>query len=123
LEAVRPIKDFCHRIETEWCITSGAEAGYFRASLPSMVFYLKQPIFEEVSYERMTERFRSERRIFCILSNKDYAYFSERNLKLQILDRRPHFSVRLGNLLGTDSSPGKELLLVSNQSYSKIPCR
>lgn len=123
LESVRPIKDFCRRIETQWCSAAGDQAGFFRSSLPSMVFYLKQPIFEEVSYEKMTERFRSEHRIFCILSSKDYAYFIDRNVNLQILDRRPHFSVRFSNLLGKDSPPGKDLLLVSNQSYSQIPCR
>jgi 4-amino-4-deoxy-L-arabinose transferase-like glycosyltransferase len=122
LEAIRPVKDFCRKIEGQWCVASGDEAGFFRASLPSMVFYLQRPVFEEDQYERMSERFRSEHRIFCILSNKDYAYFSDINLKLKILDRRPNFSVRFGNLLGKDSPPGKELLLVSNQSFSKIPC-
>jgi hypothetical protein len=123
LESVRPIKVFCQKIETQWCAASGDQAGYFRSSLPSMVFYLKRPIFQEDSYEKMADRFQSEHRIFCILSGKDYAYFAGRNLRLQILDRRPHFSVRFSNLLGKDSPPGKELLLVSNQSHSSIPCR
>jgi 4-amino-4-deoxy-L-arabinose transferase-like glycosyltransferase len=123
LEAVRPVKDFCLNIENQWCPAAGDQAGYFRSSLPSMVFYLKNPVFEEQSYEKMAERFRSKGRIFCILSYKDYVSFMDSNLNLQILDRRSHFSVRFSHLLGKDSPADRELLLVSNQLPSQTPCR
>jgi hypothetical protein len=123
LETVRPVKRFCQFIDTHWCMANGDEAGFFRASLPSMVFYLKHPIFQETSYEQMVRRFRSGRRIFCILSQSDYAHFIKQNLQLHILDQHSHFSVQIGSLLKNGNYSGKELLLVSNQSYSTIPCR
>ena len=123
LESVRPVKKFCNVIHSQWCIDAGDEAGFFGATLPSMVFYLKHPVFEETSYEQMAQRFQSGRRIFCIVSRSDYAYFSKRSLPLYILDQNSHFSVRIGGLLKNGAYPGKELLLVSNQSYSTIPCR
>jgi 4-amino-4-deoxy-L-arabinose transferase-like glycosyltransferase len=123
LEIVRPVKRFCQFIDAHWCAADGDEAGFFRASLPSMVFYLKHPIFQETSYEQMIQRFQSERRVFCILSQSDYAYFMKQNLQLHILDQHSHFSIQIGSLLKNGNYPGKELLLVSNQSYSTIPCR
>lgn len=122
LEAFRPVKSFCARIAAQGCFDAGDEAGVYRASLPSMTFYLRRPVFYETSPEAMARRFQSGRRIFCILSGADYDYFIQQKLPLRILDRRPHFSVRFGNLLGPGNRPAKELLLVSNQSYSTIPC-
>lgn len=123
LEIVRPVKQFCQFIDTHWCPADGDEAGFFRASLPSMVFYLKHSIFQETGYKQMVLRFQSDRRVFCILSQRDYAYFIKQNLQLHILDQHSHFSVQIGSLLKNGNYPGKELLLVSNQSYSTIPCR
>jgi 4-amino-4-deoxy-L-arabinose transferase-like glycosyltransferase len=115
LEAFRPIKSFCKLIETH--ARSGDEAGYFRTALPSMVFYLRQPIFQESNYQRMERRFQSDKRIFCVLSEKDYVYFKNKGMRVYILHRRSRFTVRFGALLNAGYSPGEELLLVSNQFF------
>jgi 4-amino-4-deoxy-L-arabinose transferase-like glycosyltransferase len=115
LEAFRPIKTFCKLIETH--ARSGDEAGYFRTALPSMVFYLRQPIFQESNYQRMERRFQSGKRIFCVLSEKDYVHFKNKGMRVYILHRRSRFTVRFGALLNAGYSPGEELLLVSNQFY------
>jgi 4-amino-4-deoxy-L-arabinose transferase-like glycosyltransferase len=117
LESFRPVRSFCLLIENQ--SHGNGEAGYFRTALPSMIFYLQRPIFQEIDYERMESRFASNRRIFCILAWKDYAYFKERGLSIYILDRHSRLSVRLGDVLKAGSSPGEELLLVSNQPYSE----
>jgi hypothetical protein len=117
LETFRPIKGFCKLIQTH--ARSGHEAGYFRTALPSMVFYLRQPIFQESDYARMERRFQSDKQIFCVLSERDYVYFKNKGLMIHILDRRSRFTVRFGAMLNAGYSPGEELLLVSNRSYPK----
>jgi 4-amino-4-deoxy-L-arabinose transferase-like glycosyltransferase len=117
LESVRPVKSFCRQIEMQW--QNRDEAGFFRASLPSMLFYLRRPIFQENSYERMMIRFRSEKQVFCILAEKDYAYFANQGLNIYILDRHSRFGMRLGDLLNAGYFPGDDLLLVSNRLPSQ----
>jgi 4-amino-4-deoxy-L-arabinose transferase-like glycosyltransferase len=117
LESARPVKSFCRQIEMQW--HDRDEAGFFRSSLPSMVFYLRRPIFQENSYERMMARFSSDKRVFCILSEKDYAYFANQGLNIYILDRHSRFGMRLGDLMNTSYFKGDDLLLVSNRLPTK----
>jgi 4-amino-4-deoxy-L-arabinose transferase-like glycosyltransferase len=114
LERYRPVKRFCRLIEAR--LSAPDETGYFRTALPSMVYYLRRPIFEEYDAEEMKRRLQSENRIFCILAEKDYNYFADnRDLEIYILDRNPRFSVRLGTLLNAGYFSGEELLLISNR--------
>jgi hypothetical protein len=113
LESGRPVKNFCRQIEMQW--QAQDEAGFFRASLPSMIFYLHRPIFQENDFERMTIRFRSSKQVFCILTEKDYAFFANKDLNIYILDRHSSFTVRLRALLNMGSFSGDDLLLVSNR--------
>ena len=114
LERFRPVKDLCRIIETQ--LDEGDEAGYFRAALPSMVFYLQRPIFEENSATQMRRRLMSRKRVFCILTQKAYNSFAGgRDRDLYILARRPRFAVRLGALLNAGQSQEEELLLISNR--------
>jgi 4-amino-4-deoxy-L-arabinose transferase-like glycosyltransferase len=117
LESVRPVKSFCQKIEMQW--KDQDEAGFFRASLPSMVFYLRRPIFQENDFEQMALRFRSSKQVFCILTEKDYAFFANKDLNIYILDRHSSFTVRLGALLNVGSLSGDDLLLVSNRRPSQ----
>jgi hypothetical protein len=114
LEQYRPIKRFCRLIEAR--LRADDEAGYFRTALPSMVYYLQRPVFEEYDAEQMKRRFRSPKRVFCILAEKDYKYFADnRALEIYLLDRHPRFSVRLGTLFKADNFPYEELFLISNR--------
>jgi 4-amino-4-deoxy-L-arabinose transferase-like glycosyltransferase len=118
LESFRPVKRFCQIIEAQSDVDD--EAGFFGTALPSMAFYLRRPIFEEDSSERMLRRFRSQKRVFCVLSQEDFGYFADtKDLKVHILDRRPRFSVRFGALMNAGYFPGEELLLVSNRPSSQ----
>ena len=111
-ESVRPIKGFCKIIETHW--SEGDEFGYFHAAAPSMVYYLRRPIFEEGVYKRMTLRFTSDKRVFCILYERDYNYFIKKGLNLHILDRHSPFALRLKVLRDSRRSSINDILLVCN---------
>lgn len=114
LETWRPVKSLCRTIER--ASAPGDEAGYFRTALPSMVFYLRRPVFEESDREQMLLRFRSSKRVFCILSREDFGYFVTRSERdLHIVDRRPLFALRFRDLLSSGGFSGAELLLVSNE--------
>jgi 4-amino-4-deoxy-L-arabinose transferase-like glycosyltransferase len=118
IESYRPIKSFCRTIEEQ--SAGNDEAGFFGTALPSMVYYLRRPIFQESSTERMLQRFQSGKHVFCILDERDYKYFAKtKNLSIHILSRHPRFSVRLGTLLNAGYFPEEELLLVSNRPYSE----
>lgn len=118
LEQYHPIKLFCRLIETRLCTDD--EAGYFHTALPSMVYYLRRPIFQETDLEQMKRRFRSEKRIFCILDKRDYKYFAEiEDLEIYVLDRHSSLSIRLSVLFNARHFLGEELLLVSNRPDSK----
>jgi 4-amino-4-deoxy-L-arabinose transferase-like glycosyltransferase len=114
LERFRPVKNLCRIIETQ--LDANSEAGYFRAALPSMVFYLHRPIFEENNIGAMRSRLLSRKRVFCILSQKAYnSIAGSRGRDIYILARHPRFAVRLGTLLKAGQSQEEELLLISNR--------
>ena len=118
-ESFRPVKDFCRIIESH--SRSDDEAGYYGTALPSMVFYLRRPVFEENDPEGMRRRFESGRRVFCILSEKDYAFFARSGAAaLYVLDRRPRLALRMRSLLSSGGSPEEEMLLVSNRPDSAV---
>ena len=119
LERFRPVKDLCRIIETQ--LDAGDEAGYFHTALPSMVFYLRRPVFEENNEGQMRRRLLSRKRVFCILSQKAYNSITEsRDMELYILARNPRFAVRLGTLLNAGQSQEQELLLISNRPGATI---
>ena len=113
LESFRPVKGFCREINA--AATADDEAGFFRVNLPSMTFYLRRQVFNETDYARMLNRLQSDRRVFCVMSGKDHARFTEDGVTLHILDRHPHFSIRFGGLFSGDQ-PERDLLLVSNHA-------
>jgi 4-amino-4-deoxy-L-arabinose transferase-like glycosyltransferase len=114
MEEYRPIKLFCSQIETQ--IQAEDEVGSFRIALPSMVFYLRRPIFEENDLEQMAQKFRSGKRVFCVLSERDYNYFvDEKDFEIFVLDRHSRLAMRMSTLLNAGSFPGEELLLISNR--------
>jgi 4-amino-4-deoxy-L-arabinose transferase-like glycosyltransferase len=118
IEPLRPVKVLCETIKLK--SQPGDEVGYYRASIPSMAFYLHRPIFEELSPDEMARRFQGDRRVFCILTQKDFSYFiGERDLILYVIDRRPKFVERLKSLLDETTRAEEELILASNRSDSE----
>ncbi len=113
MEPSQPVKKICREIQA--AARPGDEAGYFRMTVPGMAFYLQRPIFEEYDADTMVQRFRSGRRIFCVLSEKDYDYFvGRRDLILYVLDRHPRAGVNLRAMVSESVTAEQELLLASN---------
>ena len=113
-EPLRPVKELSHTIESR--MEPGDEAGYYRVSVPSMVFYLRTPVFEEFDADAMVRMFLGPRRIFCIMTERDYDFFvGRRDLILYVLDRRPRMATQLRAIFNPDRWLGEELLLVSNR--------
>ncbi len=113
LEPAQPVRTICREIQA--AAHPGDEAGYFRTSVPGMAFYLRRPIFEEYDPDAMEQRFRSGKRVFCVLSEKDYDYFvGSRDLILYVLDRHPEAGVSLQVMVSESDNAEEELLLASN---------
>ena len=113
VERFRPVRDLCGLIDLY--AAPGDEAGYFRATTPSMVYYLRRPIFEEYDAEAMARRFRSPGRVLCLMTKRDYDKLLEyRDLKLSVLDRRARLVTQLRVLLNPEEAGDQDLLLVSD---------
>ena len=115
LETLRPIKSICASLKPN--LVPDDEVGYYRATAPSMVFYLGRPVFEEFDADRMIDRFRSGKRVFCVMSGEDLGYFvGNRGLSLYVLDRRPRLTTRLRDIRDDSGWRRRMLHLVSNRA-------
>jgi 4-amino-4-deoxy-L-arabinose transferase-like glycosyltransferase len=113
-EPFRPIRSLCADLKP--MLSPGDEVGYYRAAAPSMLFYLRRPIFEEWKSEKMVRIFQSSKRVFCVMSEADRDFFvGSRRLVLHVLDRRPQPVSRFRDIRDAKSRIGRELVLVSNQ--------
>jgi len=114
LERLRPVKEICQEIQAQ--AQPDDEVGYYRAAVPSMLFYLRRPIFMASDPDIMMRKFQGAARVFCVVSEQDYSFFSaKRDLNLTVLGRYPQLPTQLKTMLGTVRPVGEELLLVSNR--------
>jgi hypothetical protein len=116
LEPLRPVQRICRSILEE--AQDGDEIGYYRAAVPSMVFYLRRPIFSVSDPPTMEQKFRGARRVFCVLGDQDLRFFREHfGLELYVVHRYRQLPTQLTLMLGKRSSTGEgeELILVSNR--------
>ena len=114
IETFRPVKELCQVIASE--SQPDDDAGYFRATAPSMVYYLRRPIFEEYDAGGMAHRFQLPRRVLCLMTKPDYDYLvGSRNLTLYIWDHRPRLVTQLRSLLERNQVSNQDLFLVSNR--------
>jgi 4-amino-4-deoxy-L-arabinose transferase-like glycosyltransferase len=116
LEPQRPVKAICRAIGEE--AQPGDQAGYYRAAVPSMAFYLQRQIFAVSNPPMMADKFRESVRVFCVMGNRDYRYFKDEcGLELYVLHRYQQLPTQLRIMLGKESPTGEgdELLLISNR--------
>jgi 4-amino-4-deoxy-L-arabinose transferase-like glycosyltransferase len=119
IEPLRPVKRICSAIQDE--ARAGDEVGYFRAAVPSMLFYLRRQIFAISNPPAMQQKFQGARRVFCVLGERDYRYFrDECGLNLYVLQRCRQLPTQLTIMLGKESPTGEgdQLLLVSNRPHN-----
>jgi hypothetical protein len=117
LEKMRPVKEICADVLP--MIRSGDKVGYYRAAVPSMVYYLRRPIFSVSDPPSMADMLKGPGRVFCVMGDHDYQLFKARyGLDLQLLKRYPQLPTRLGAILGGDAGDEESdaLLLISNRA-------
>ena len=86
----------------------------YQVALPSMVYYLQRHVDEYFDREPFVQAVLSQRRVYAVLSDDDYAELQGAiGARTCVLYRRPTFDVRLKSVLAREPLP--ELLLVTNR--------
>jgi len=88
IERYRPVRPLAERIRRE----AGAEdlVGYYRYTAPSLCYYTRRKIFEAFAPEELRDHWRSGKRVFCVMRERDVRELAERyGLALRTLDCRP----------------------------------
>jgi 4-amino-4-deoxy-L-arabinose transferase-like glycosyltransferase len=112
LERYRPVRSLCEAIASE----AGPDAlvGYYRAAYPSMVFYLRRPIFEYYLENEIVTAFSSSKEIFCVINARDYeAIRAQLPPQTRVLASHPTFQVKLKSILNKGELP--QMILISNK--------
>lgn len=94
---------------------AGADArvGYYKMGLPSLVYYVRRPVFETFHPDQAVEVFASGA-TYCLMRASDYESLKDILPTLTcIVARAPIFDVKVGNVLARKPLP--ELLLVTNR--------
>ena len=127
-ERYKPVRSLCEVIASE----AGPDAlvGYFRASYPSMVFYLRRPIFEYVAvgeptaariYEQQEIKaaFSSGKEVFCVMTAGEYeAIKPELPTQTRVLASHSIFKVKLKGIL--DRVELTQVVLISNKGGTNV---
>jgi 4-amino-4-deoxy-L-arabinose transferase-like glycosyltransferase len=128
IERYRPVRALSEVIASE----AGPDAlvGYYRASYPSMVFYLRRPIFEYVALgdpaaARILEKheivaaFSSGREVFCLMTASEYEAIKPLlPAETHVLASHPIFKVKLKGILDRGELP--QVVLISNKGGPNI---
>lgn len=111
-ERYKPVRQFCEELRKT--AGDGALVGYYRLAAPSMVFYLKRPVFEYYEPEQLARALSSGSEVYCLMSAEDYTALKERlPAPTRILASHPVLRVKLRDLL-TGAEPS-EVVLISNR--------
>jgi len=112
LERYRPVRSLCEVISSE--ASPESLVGYYRAAYPSMVFYLRRPIFEYYLENEIVSAFSSSKEVFCIINARDYeAIRPQLPPETRVLASHPTFQVKLKSILNKGDLP--QMLLISNK--------
>lgn len=114
-ERFKPVKPLCDRIRE----LAGPESlvGYYRLASPSMVFYLRRPVFECYEEDELKAMFGSGKEVYCVITAREYDVVkSELPAQSYVLASQPAFQVKLQSILDQDQPP--QVLLISNKGGS-----
>ncbi|MEK6407012.1 MAG: glycosyltransferase family 39 protein [Acidobacteriota bacterium] len=116
-ERYKPVRSLCEAIATE--ARPDALVGYYRTAYPSMVFYLRRPIFEYYEQVEIEAAFASGREVFCIMTAVEYeATKSQLPPQTRVLASRPIFQVKLKTILNRVELP--QVVLISNKGGTNV---
>jgi len=111
-ERFKPVRSMCEVIGSE----AGPEAlvGYYRTAYPSMVFYLRRPIFEYYHQDEIEAALISGKEVFCLITEAEYEALRARMpVQTRVLASHPIFQVKLNGILDRVELP--RVLLISNK--------
>jgi len=88
--------------------------GYYKTAYPSMVFYLRRPIFEYYEQREIEAAFLSGKEIFCMMTAVEYEAIKGRlPAETRVLASYPIFQVKLKSILERAEPP--RVVLISNR--------
>lgn len=111
-ERYKPVRSLCEVVASE--ASAGAMVGYYRTAYPSMVFYLRRPIFEYYDPGEIEAAFLSGKEVFCVLTENDFASLRARlPAETRVLASHPILQVKLKGIFDRVEPP--RVLLISNK--------
>ena len=116
-ERFKPIRPLSEIIASE----AGPDAltGYYRNAYPSMVFYLRRPIFEYYHQTEIEAAFASGREVFCIMTESEYETFKAQvPAQTRVLASHPIFQVKLDGIFNNTELP--RVVLISNKGGTNV---
>ena len=116
-ERFKPVRPLCEVITSE--AGSDALVGYYRTAYPSMVFYLRRPIFEYYHQPEIEAAFSSGKEVFCVMTEAEYEVFRVRvPVQTRVLASHPIFQVKLNGILDRVELP--RVVLISNKGGTNV---
>ncbi len=116
-ERFKPVRPLCEVIASE----AGPDAlvGYYRTAYPSMVFYLRRPIFEYYHQGEIEAAFSSGKEVFCLMTESEYEAIKTRvPAETRVLASHPIFQVKLNGILDRVALP--RVVLISNKGGTNV---
>ena len=116
-ERFKPVRALCEVIAAE----AGPDAlvGYYRTAYPSMVFYLRRPIFEYYHQVEIEAALSSGKEIFCLMTEGEYEALRARvPTQTRVLASHPIFQVKLNGILDRVELP--RVVLISNKGRTNV---
>jgi 4-amino-4-deoxy-L-arabinose transferase-like glycosyltransferase len=116
-ERFKPVRPLCEVIASE----AGPDAlvGYYRTAYPSMVFYLRRPIFEYYQQAEIEAAFASGKEVFCLMTEAEYEALGARvSAHTRVLASHPMFRVKLNGIFNRVELP--RVVLISNKGGTDV---
>jgi hypothetical protein len=111
-ERFKPVRSACEVIASQ--STPDAMVGYYKTAYPSMVFYLRRPIFEYYEQSEIEAALSSGKEIFCLMTAVEYDAIKARlPAQTRVLASYPIFQVKLKSILERVELP--QVVLISNR--------
>lgn len=111
-ERFKPVRSACQLIASQ--ARPDALVGYYKTAYPSMVFYLRRPIFEYYEQGEIEAAFASGKEIFCMMTAVEYEAIKERlPTQTRVLASYPIFRVKLKSIIERVELP--QVVLISNK--------
>jgi len=116
-ERFKPVRPLCEIIASE----AGPDAlvGYYRTAYPSMVFYLRRPIFEYYHQPEIEAAFSSGKEVFCLMTETEFESLRMRvPVQTRVLASHPIFQVKLNGILNRVELP--RVVLITNKGETNV---